>query len=734
VNRSNQLAGAVSAVLLGAVGVNAAVAAVDTSTDSGGAPTGLEEVIVTAQKRAEKAQDVPMSMTTFSEAALEKIGFARLTDLGERAPSLDLQPNFRASSQLKVYMRGVGQESPEQLAKDNGVGVYLDDVYVGHGMGLSSELADVERIEVLPGPQGTLYGRNTIGGAIKFIPSKPTGVFGIKQSLDVGNFGYLRSATNINLPEVAHLSAKLSVIKSEQDGWVKNIGSGKDFGDQDNLGYRVALRWQPVDTFTADYTYDHTDNQGTSTYQQHQFPSIYYRNNPFPMFTDRQERSWRAVDLPLHDDFEGSGHALTMDWDVSDTAHLKSVTAYREYESSFLNDTVEAFNVPVVAAIDSRQHQFSQELLLSGSLQSAPIKYHLGAFHFEEGGRQLNNSIINGVALAAVVPYVPPTLDDLVLVGDIDVRNESQAVYGQLTWVPPILDNRFTIDLGGRYSWDSRELEQYQPRVAPPTPTRASGSADYTSFDPSLTVDYKWTAEVHTYVKVAKAYISGGFDPFNNVVPIPYKPERLLSIEAGIKSQWFDNRMLFNLAAFRSDYEDIQLRFLNAALVGTASGGFQTVNGGQAIIKGLELQFEAVPVQGLTVSVGAAYLEDDATVTNPFTGVTAQSHLPNAPKWKADSSLEYVFAPLPFGTASLRGSYSFHDQQLTSGGGKDFIPSYSLIDARLTLSEIPVATGDLSVSLWGRNLTDEEYQVYHGAAAVVFGLPRSYGLNVLYKY
>jgi iron complex outermembrane receptor protein len=194
--------------------------------------------------------------------------------------------------------------------------------------------------------------------------------------------------------------------------------------------------------------------------------------------------------------------------------------------------------------------------------------------------------------------------------------------------------------------------------------------------------------------------------------------------------------MLFNLAAFRSDYENIQIRFRNPDPLGVADL-FRTLNGGDAIITGIETQLEIVPVTGLTASFGAVYLDQDATIANPFTGVTSKGQLPNVPSWKVDASLDYMFAPFAFGTLAIRAGYNFHDRQLpagSTGGVPDYRPAYELFDARISLSEIPVAAGDLSVSLWGKNLKDAEYQVYHGAGAVMFGQPRSYGLNVLYKY
>jgi iron complex outermembrane receptor protein len=284
---------------------------------------------------------------------------------------------------------------------------------------------------------------------------------------------------------VASVSAKLGYLRSDTDGWVDNPGSSRDFGKKRQEGIRAALRWRPADSLLVDYVYDHSDQDGVSMYEQRQylfplFPFVY------PLQPDRVDHSWRPVDLPIEDDFTASGHALTIEWTLGASTSLKSISAYRELDTDQLHDTTEAFNLPAVNRHNSSQHQFSQELLLSGAISSPAIQYHLGGFYFTETGHQQEQSLANPFGLAFAFPYVPPTLADL---GDREQRHgtvDRDLRRRELGTRDP--RDRLTLNAGGRYSTDSRDAER---RIE-------QADTDY-GFDPSVTVDYRWTDDLHTY-------------------------------------------------------------------------------------------------------------------------------------------------------------------------------------------------------------------------------------------
>src|SRR6185437_14051177 len=332
---------------------------------------GLEEIVVTAQKYSQKLQATPLSITAFGAADLQKMGFTNFSDLTNKVPSLAITPYAFAGSILEVFIRGVGQSDVVNISRDPGVGIYLDDLYLARSTALTTDLGDLDRVEVLRGPQGTLYGRNTIGGAIKFVTAAPTGKFDAKESIDAGNFGYVRSLTSIDLPDYAGLSLKAAFVKSDIDGWVRNPGAGGDFDAKDDEGYRLALRWRPRDDLTVDYVFDYATQHGTPGYLQrgYDYPPQDYPGlvDTSPLQPNRVSQSWRPVDLALKDDYKTYGHALTVTWDATDDITVKSVTAFRESDSNFTLDTAEAFNIPQIEYYVLAERQLSQELILSGA-------------------------------------------------------------------------------------------------------------------------------------------------------------------------------------------------------------------------------------------------------------------------------------------------------------------------------------------------------------------------------
>jgi iron complex outermembrane receptor protein len=571
----------------------------------------LEEIVVTAQKYSQKIQATPLSITAFGAVDLQKMGFTNFADLTNKVPSLAITPYAYAGSILEVFIRGVGQADVVNISRDPGVGIYLDDVYLARSTALTTDLGDIERVEVLRGPQGTLYGRNTIGGAIKFVTAAPTGKFDAKQSIDAGNFGDVRSLTSVDLPEYAGFSLKATFVKSDIDGWIRNPGTGGDFDAKDEEGYRLALRWRPRDDLTIDYAFDYATQHGTPDYLQHGYD---YPPQDYPGVTDtsplqpgRVDRSWRPVDLPLRDDFKTFGHALTITWDATDAMTVKSITAYREDDSNFTLDTAEAFNTPQIDYYVLAERQFSQEVILSGTDEDLALKYTAGALGFIESGSQTFGFINN--------PFIThlPRISDLALVPG-SARNKSAGAYANVTWIPPILDDRLSIIVGGRFSWDGR----YASGGFIP----GSGSVSYTSVDPSATVDYRWSDDLHTYFKYSQGYRAGGFNLYN-VVLRPFQPESLSAWEVGLKSSWWGDRLRFNIDGFDADYRDIQV---NTVTLDPVLHSLVTVtqNLGQATYQGIETDLAAVPFDGLTQHQIVA---DPAAVRAPC-AVQSRSRVP----------------------------------------------------------------------------------------------------------
>jgi iron complex outermembrane receptor protein len=674
-------------------------------------PAGVEEIVVTAQKRSEKIQATSLSITAFSAVDLAKMGFTNFADLTNKVPSLAITPYAYAGSILEVFIRGVGQSDVVNISRDPGVGIYLDDVYLARSTALTTDLGDIERIEVLRGPQGTLYGRNTIGGAIKFITAQPTGKFAAKESIDAGNFGYVRSLTSIDLPEYAGFSLKATFVRSDIDGWIHNPGKGGDFDSKTDEGYRLALRWRPRDDLTIDYAFDYATQHGTPDYIQrgYDFPPQDYPGvtDTSPLQPGRVSQSWRPVDLTLKDDFKTFGHALTVTWDATDSLTVKSITAYRENNSNFTLDTAEAFNTPQIEYYVLAERQLSQEFILSGSDDDYGIKYTAGLLGFTESGSQVFGFINN--------PFLTrlPQLSDLALVPG-SARNMSAGAYANITWTPPILDERLSLILGGRYSWDHRHASGGF--------ISSSGSVRYTSFDPSVTIDYRWSGDLHTYFTYSEGYRAGGFNIYN-VVLRPFQPENLSAFEVGLKSSWWNDRLRFNIDGFDEVYRDIQV---DAVTLDPVLHSLVTVtkNLGRATYQGIETDLAFVPFTSLTLTANYSYL--NASTASPLTP------LPFAPHAQYNLGAEYRFGAVGPGVLSGIVGWSWIGRE--SAGGAS-LPGYGLVNARLTLGEIALGGGKLSASLWSRNLADRRYlYVNSGAGAIAYGEPRSFGANLTYAY
>ena len=246
-----------------------------TSLAAGNALAQLEEVIVTAQKRTESLQDIPIAISAYSAENIESMGLFNAQDVGMASPSVQMPLYPTAGNNLALFIRGIGNADSVVITKDPTVGVYYDGVYAARSTGLLADLSDLERIEILRGPQGTLYGRNTTAGAINFINVKPTGELGFKQVLGAGNYGSWRSISHLNLNDMGGFKAKFTASFSERDGWVENKGPNKipgldytDFYLRETEGYRIALRYDGLENLVVDYSYDYSDMTSSPGYHQ----------------------------------------------------------------------------------------------------------------------------------------------------------------------------------------------------------------------------------------------------------------------------------------------------------------------------------------------------------------------------------------------------------------------------------------------------------------------------------
>ena len=704
----------------------------------------MEEVMVTAQKRSESLQETPIAITAMGTAELQARGITDFRDIAMASPSLTQSP-YPSSDMLILYMRGQGVANPMEITADGSVGLYVDGFYIARPQGALFDLADLERVEVLRGPQGTLYGRNTTGGAVNLISRKPTGEFGFRQTLSFGNRAHFRSLTSIDLPEFGGLSSKITLLKSSRDGYVKNLGSSHDYGEEEQTAGRLALNWRISDRFTAEYFLETGTLESTPVYYQgtvQLYPG-------YPDASSPTDTTHRPIDLEPSDS-EFQGHGLTLTWDTSDTLSIKSLTGYRELQFDGFQDYAEGFGLPSRSFDQLSNYQFSQELQFIGELPSAGIRYVAGLYYFRETGSHYQNYYLDTSAIGFGITEKFRW---------VDAEAESKAAYAQVTWTPSILDNRLDLTLGARYTEDERKAE----RDFIVTNTLAGTTSElgevndqnFSQFDPSFTANYSWNDDLSTYAKVATGYKAGGssegapMGDFN----LTFDPEEITTYEIGLKSYWWDRRIRLNTAVFHSEFEQMQLFFVTDPRDTSIVQGY---NAGDATVSGGEIELLVAPTGDFSVKLDYTYLDPTfkevealpGTIFDP--GVNPASPyqlgdnikdlfvLPYAPRHSANLAVDYTLLRFATGDLSLNMNYNwqskvYHTSPAGPGvPGRDraAVSSYGLLDARLTLA-VDLPRGDrATVALWGKNITDKEYvQQTIGLGGYVDTATAAAGLN-----
>ncbi len=339
------------------------------------AQQGLEEVIVTAERTEKSLQETPISVVALNTAALERLGVSNVADIASSIPNMKMMSFGISAATIRTYIRGVGNVD-SQIVLDSPVGIYLDGVYMARSVGLVADVADIERVEVLRGPQGTLFGRNTTGGAVNVVTKRPGEELAFSQLLSGGEYGLFKSRSTLNVPLGDTAAAKFTYQHHERDGWIENEGQGDDFHSFDRDAVRADLRWRPTEYVTVDYSYDDSQNDFTGNY--------YHLLEVSANFTGvLQPQRGRQDEAKLLLPYEGS----SADTDIGT---LKSISAYREVEEDTYQDYSGNDFIPVFRnnRFNADQDQFSQEFQLAGEACDEQVEYIAGLYYFEESGNE----------------------------------------------------------------------------------------------------------------------------------------------------------------------------------------------------------------------------------------------------------------------------------------------------------------------------------------------------------
>ena len=750
------LSTAIHAALLAGLAVAPAAFAQSAPAAAGSQAKTLDAVTVTARKREETLQEVPIAVTAFTADALDRLGTRDIADLDAQVPNLTIYAARGSSSTLTAYIRGVGQSDP-LWGVDPGVGLYLDDVYIARPQGALLDVFDVERIEVLRGPQGTLYGKNTIGGAIKYISRGLPTEFDGSASVTVGNYGQLDVKAAIGGPIAANggLRGRIAVAKLDRDGFGENRVTGADVSDKDVFALRGQLGAFVNDEFDIQFAFDMVDDQsgvrGARMFEANRFNAVFFPAlGAFPPLNDRYDV---RNGMPNINDTTIEGASATANWRATDNLTLKYVLAKRQSdtETNIDFDTTPAQIADVKALY--ADEQVSHELQANwdrGGRSRGVVGFYM--FDGEAGGQVLNNFFNLSF-------------------GDTQgtVFTESVALYADWTFD---LSERLSLDVGARYTDEDKRakvlnrcytsatftiLRDCTPAIA--TDDTAAANFDRTinfkNTSPKIALNFDLSDNVMLYGLASRGFKSGGYNirAQATLVPrsaLPFDDEVVDSFEIGAKMGLLDQRLFLNLAAFHNKYEDIQLSVFTA----NPSGGFfgDFTNAGQGTVQGLEAEYQWLLSDAFTVSGNLAWLDAEYDEFL-FAGVDIanEQEFTNAPEFSGAINLEWRTAVGAAGELTARVGYSYQSEVIaTTEILRSNVPpgapfgrppitqdGYGLVTAGVVWQ----SGGPWSVSLQGTNLTDKEYLTtgYNLAQALgvytgFYGAPRQYSLSVRYDF
>jgi iron complex outermembrane receptor protein len=728
-----------------------AAGASDAQTQDTAAAATDTAIVVTARRRTEILQDVPIAVTAYSAEQLERQGALDITDVGDTTPNVTLETSRGTNTTLTAFIRGVGQQDPV-AGFEQGVGLYLDDVYLNRPQGALLDIYDVERIEVLRGPQGTLYGRNTIGGAIKYVTRRLSSMPELRVRANLGTYQQADLIVSGSAPMTESLRFGAAVARLSRGGFGKNLTTGAENYNKDIWAFRGTSEFEPSDRvffrLSGDYSVDRSNPRGGHRL----LPSLLTAQ---PVLDDVYD-SRGGLEDPIQK-VRGGGVALHGDVDLNDWLKLRSITAFRKDRSDtpIDFDALPSADVDVPAIYKNRQ--FSQEfqaVVDRGPLAGVAGVYYLNANAFN----------VFDVRLYTTGPLIG--LPGLTAATRGDVDTKTWAAFADFSYD---LTEQFSVSLGARYTNDKRHADVFRANLVGGGSPELGGSNGFgvgtqvgaatsdfdgrrkdTAFTPRASVSFKPNSDHNIYASYARGFKGGGFDPRGLTTSAPdlnadgvrspeeiydfmaFDPERVTSYELGWKGAVLDKRLRFAAAAFLADYEDVQVPGSIGGL--SATTGIPTfvgvtTNAGKARFKGLELETnlriaESFAAAGDRLSFAGTLGYLDATYREFLTAVTFDEitgrptaprevnvadfrEVQNTPKWTMSGSLDYDTPA--FGgrlNANTTMSYRSSSQQLELRVPGLDQKGFALLDANLVWR---APNGRMTLGLHGKNLLDKRY-------------------------
>ncbi len=721
---------------------------------------GLDEILVTARKREERLQDSPVSIVAFSGQTLENREITSFKDLANVAPNLDINggiPNGGGSA-AQIFIRGVGQDD-YSFPNEPGVGLYIDGVYITRSVGGDFGFMDIERVEILRGPQGTLYGKNTIGGAVKIITRKPDGETRGRVDVTYGSYDRLDLSGVADFRLADNFFGKIAVTSRDRDGLGRNF-IGQDLGNENKRAARLTLRYLPSDTvdivFINEYSKQRQNGPAGSMVQFIPNGATEGLINPIlaPPTAERLgleppfDRYGDAYVKTLERDGKGvynsGGTVETRDWaeifgsslDVTadlGSVTLKSITAYRWADIDIRRDSEHTpFDIVQVDNPETTS-QLSQEFQLNGTGIDDRLTYVVGLFGIRERGTAtLFAPLLSGLFDAIGV--------DLTALAPQEYRGYSLAAFGEATFaITPSLN--FT--LGGRVTHDNKDYTYSfsRPESGQVLFEEVEQNLKYTEFLPKVALDYRLAEDTLLYGSISKGYKAGGFNSraLSGNPPLSYNPEFLTAYEVGLKTSLFDRRMTFNVAGFYNDYRDIQL----LSVVDLGGGNVETTiqNAAEGRIIGAEVEMQVEPVDNLVFGVGMGFLDtkyNDVGAEAQASGILESNRFINAPAFTMNITADYKLELARDQTLTFHADLNHKSSQFRDAINTEALQAdaYWIANARIAWS--PNRTFELAAFV--TNITDEIYLTNGvnvsglGYVEAYYSRPREWGLSATARF
>ena len=728
------------------------ISAISLSTQ---AQPSLEEIVVTATKRETNLVDTPISMSVVNSKNLQERHVQSLMDLADGSvPGLNIAPFESRQSAVTIGIRGIVPLDANQPAREQGVGVYIDGVYLGRQHGLNAALLDLERIEVLKGPQGTLFGRNTEGGALSMVTKKPTGEFDFRMNAGAGNYNSNNVDFHINLPTFFNVMTKIDGITQYQDVTTKNPLAGETgWNFFERKGFKIANRLE-TDSVTIDYSYDVGMDANSPFYSQllNYNPMNLPNVAPLPpMVVVNGSSIMKEGDIGVPQQpsvADVGGQSFNVAWNISDNLEFRSITAKRWVDSTQWDNAGGAHRIPVAKAnsVFSRysiselhQTQFSQEFQLVGSTDS--IDYVAGLYYFTEDAYEEAatpstntwNSTLTGYTINDLTPTQPGSRF-------IDRGSRatavSSAVFSQATYTPSKFE-RLHITLGGRYTKDDKSGELYLLRNNPSPYSFVEVSE---RFNPLAIVAFDVTDDMNAYVKYATGYRSGGASS-RSATYRSFGPEDNISYELGVKAQF--DRARINFAAYTMERTGSQVDFSQVIFDPVSKSSrhtLETMNApGITEIQGIEIDGTFLVTDNLELTAAYTYTTTAVPATiNPFKNTPQPVFIVYTPEnvWNLGVNHTLVLNNFTVETHldanKSDPAYSFSEFDLPNDGS-------FIVNGSVSINDFSYAES-LSVQLWVRNILDSHFVFRSDPSndAVLgtygnFNAPRTFGITLGYS-